>query len=312
LSDDKKGMSLVDLETGLIFEDVKHVVTYKQDDFIQHQRRMSEDNKSFVDEYGNFIFKVDSKKSNKLDEKVSDSDIAKLIYCATYLDYDNILHHDDGKPVSKSDLKDLIGVSERIFYKWYNIMIKSKVLIEKDNKLSMNKNYCIKGKLSKNKEYNRIFINAIRYVYTENRGKSLKSLGGIMRMLPHVNYKHNVLCWNPNEEDEEKVKPIEVGELMKALGYYNNRDSKKFINMMSKFRINDGQPVMLFFNDNAYLTENYVIFNPLLTYSGKNEDLPEIYKMFVLLANKQKSKNKGQNQLNQSDTKGLSVPKKVK
>lgn len=303
-------MNIVNMETGEIIEGVKKIITHKQDEFLNENRRMTKENKEFVDEFGYFVFKEDSKHVNKLENKISNSDIARLIYVATYLDYDNILHFDDGKPINKKDLFGLVGSNKKIFYAWYNLMIKTKIIIEKeDGKLSMNKRYCIKGKLNKNRDYSRVFINAVRTIYKENKGKNMATLGNIIKLVPFINYKHNVLCWNPNEDDKEKIRPISVGEIVNELGEYKGSE-KKFINQMSKFRIYDGQPTMLFFNDNEFASENYIIFNPRLVYSGKNEDLPEIYSLFVMLANKQKSKIKGQNQLNTSDTNDLSARKK--
>lgn len=306
---DKQSLTMINAETGEVIENVRKIITDNQDTFFNKKRKMTKENKEFVDKYGEFLFKQDSKRVEKIEKKISDSDIAKLFYCATYLDYDNSLRYDNGKPISKKDLKELIGVNDRIFYTWYNLMISKKLLIECNGNILMNENYCIKGKLSSNKEYNRVFIRGIRYLYTENKGKNVKFMGTAMRMLPYANYKTCVLCWNPNERNIDKIKPMTVNELMSEFGYYIG-NANKFINMFKDIRIHDGQPIMLFFNDNAYTSENYVLFNPLLTYSGNNEDLPEFYKLFVMLANRENSKKDTKNGINASNTKGLSARKK--
>ena len=318
--DDKKGMNLVDMETGLIFENVEHVVTTdqveadkKKDEFLSRKRRMSEENRDFVDEYGNFIFKVDSKQTAKLDKKIKNSDISKIVYCATFLDYDNILHFDDGKPISKSDLKELIGISKNLFYKWYNSMVSKKIIIENGDRLMMSKNYCIKGRLAKSKKYNRIFINAIRKIYMDNKGKNSNSIGNIIKMIPYVNHKHNVLCWNPNEEDREKINPITLYEILEIFGEYKN-NANKFKNQLYKHRIHGkvpNEPIIAFMNDSSYATREILVFNPFLTFSGKNEDLSIMHDYFVIIANLTNIKNEPQNQLNTSNTNGLTPRKKV-
>lgn len=291
MKEKKNVMSLVDLETGQVFENVTTVITEKQESYFNHNRKMSKINKEFVDEYGNFIFKLNSKSIAKKDKNISNADMAKLIYCATFVDYESILKFDSGKIILKSDLKELIGVTNKSFYPWYNSMLKLKVLIENEDKsISINKNYCIKGRLNKKKDYNRIFINAIRTVYEDNKGKNMSTLGHILRLLPFVSFKSNVLCWNPKEMDDNLIDAITVGQLLDRLEEYEG-DYKKFANKMSKFRIADGQPIMIFFNDSEHGIDNHIMFNPLLTYSGKNEDLPNIHKLFLILRKKEDVKN---------------------
>jgi hypothetical protein len=122
------GMKLVDMDTGQVFENVVKLTTHKQDEGLKKKKLMSEKNKEFVDEYGNFFFKTISKRTTKMDDKLKDSDVVRLLYIATYLDYENDLRLDCGKRVNKAVLKELIGANDKTFTPWYNIMISKKIL----------------------------------------------------------------------------------------------------------------------------------------------------------------------------------------
>ena len=139
-------------DTGEIQEDVVKVVTQKQDEHIKRIFQMSEENKLFNEKYGGFIFKEDSKKVSKLENQMSSSDIVKNIYLATYLDYDGYLKFESGKKINKSELKSVLAVQDRIFYQWFNSMVKLKVISEESDGIKMNSNYCLKGTINKRRD----------------------------------------------------------------------------------------------------------------------------------------------------------------
>jgi hypothetical protein len=279
----------INKETGEIIEDVVKVVTRKQDEQLKRIFQTSEDNKIFNEENGGFIFKEDSKRVDNLESKLTDSDIIKALYLATYLDYDSYLKYDTGKIMTKLDIKKVICVNKNIFGTWYNKMLRLKIITEDDKGVHMNKGYYIKGAIGKRKDYNRMFVDGTRQIYEDNKNSNQSMIGNIIRLLPYVNAYTNVLCWNPLESDETKIEPITIGELAKGLGY--NGDEKRLMNAMSKIRVFDSHPLVLFFNDNEIRSESYLMFHPKICYSGKNNKMDEVYKMFVMMANKHKDKN---------------------
>ena len=154
----------------------------------------------------------------------------------------------------------------------------------------MNKSYYIKGSINKNKDYNRLFINGIRQIYEDNKSVNQSMIGSIIRLLPYVNSYTNVLCWNPLERDPEKISPITIGDLAKVFGY-DNGNERKLMRAMSKIRVFDNHPLVIFFNDDDTIVDNYLMFHPLISYSGKNDKHDEVYNMFVIMANKDRGKN---------------------
>jgi len=288
LKKEKPTMTLIDADTGQIHENISTIVTKKQDEYFKDWWKTSKENKEFVEQYGNFIFKTNSKKVDKLEDKISGVDITKLIYCATYLNYNNVLQLDNGEIINKKKLKELINVDEN---KWYNSMIKLNILIEENNKnIKISKNYCIRGKLVKNKRYSRIFINSVRRLYENNKGKNMTSLGNIIKLLPYINPLLNILCTNPNETDIDEINPLTLKEISEIFGYTGD-NCFKIINKINKYKLESGEPIVMFMNDNDSKRNDFLIFNPSLTYSANiNEDT--MASIFRLRGIFNKNKNK--------------------
>ena len=287
MSNNKKGIEVVVRDTGE-FLTLAHYTTIEQQEYVKNKYKMTEENKQFNDEHGGFIFKEDSTKVDKLESNMTDSDIIKTLYLATYLDYDSYLKFDSGKIMDKSDVKQVIGVNKNLFGKWYNKMLSLKILTEDDKGIHMSKNYYVKGAIAKNKDYNRMFIEGTRQIYEYNKNSNHTMIGQMIRLLKYVNTHTNVLCWNPLESDTEKIVPITIGQLAKEFGY--NGDEKKLMRAMAIIRVFDSHPLVLFFNDSDATSESYLMFHPKVCYSGKNDKMDEIYKMFVMMAQKYKDK----------------------
>ena len=277
--------TFMDIDTGELIE-IESYSTKKQKDGFSKYKKMTEQNKEFVKEYGNFLFKVKGKQVDKTEDKITNSDIAKLIYVATYLDYDNNLKLDSGKYMDKSDLKEVVNVNKNIFYKWFNNMEKYKLItILENGNIQLNTKYCLKGELSKNKDYSRVFINAIRHIYECNSNKDVSSLGIIFKILPYASKENNMLCYNPNCLIEEDIKLITVGDIAKETEEYKD-NAKKLLMAITKYRMDNGEPILIFLNDLVEYSNATIMINPRLTYSGYNFKLKNVYELFKMYGRK--------------------------
>ena len=286
---DKPTMKMLDMETGEVIDNVVKVLTKEQDTAIAISYKKKREDESFNNLLGDFIFKEDSKAVDKLETKLTSSDITKIFYLATFLDYDSYLKFDNKRKMTKGDIKDIVGINKNLFYEWYNKILKLGIIKEDENGIHMLKEYYLKGALNRNKSYNRIFIEGARQIYEDNKSTNHAVIGNIIKLLPYVNIHSSILCWNPMEIDREKLNPMTVGEISELFGYgYNNY--RKLMRMMSKINVFDSHPLMLFFSDNDIQSESLILFHPLISYSGKNEDFDTVYNMFVLMSNKNKAK----------------------
>jgi len=274
----------IDAETGVVFENVSYLKLESQVKNEKKYHKTTKVKREFKDEYGGFVFKTDTKKSKRVDDSITNSDLAKILYVSTFINYDNVIQTDDKRNMNKNDLKEILGVNKNIFYAWYNKMVKLKVIVESDTKLSISNGYVIKGEISGKKRYNRVFINSIRDIYESNIGKKASTVGHIMRLLKYVNRYGNVLCWNPDEYDEEKVELMTIGQILPQLKEYKN-NPKLFMDTIDQYRLSNGEPIIVFFSTKSESSKQYMMMNPSLTFSGKLDSMKSVRDIFKMLKN---------------------------
>ena len=282
---------LLNPETGEvvkeIFDSDKLTITSEKQ---QEYFKQLEKNKEFVDEFGNFIFKANTKSTLKVDNRLSHSDMARVIYLATYADYNQVLKLDSGKAMNKSELMKAMHVNKNIFYDWYNRMVKMKIiLVQDDDTFTINKSYCVKGEIKRKTEYSRLFIHAVRHVYESNIGKPMNNVGAIFKLMPYIHFRDNYLCWNPKCENEEEIQYMTVSDICTGIDEYVD-NPKELKRMLSRHRMDNGEPIFLFVNEGVDIREDVIMVNPRLCFSGRVEDLPITYKVFKYYNKKRISK----------------------
>jgi len=275
----KKVFSLIDRDTGVIYEDVTRMITTKQDSYFKERKEMIDN--EMADKYGNFIFKVHSKTSSKLENELTSLEIFKLAYISTYINYNGVLLFNDKKKMKKDDIKMLIGGSENSFYKWYNILIKKKVLIEYSNHIKVSSKYYLKGRISKNKDYTLLFINPIRELFENNSKKSVSVIGDILRMTEYIHRSNNIIAWNYDEINEEFLGKITIKEIVELLGR-NKNNIKRFVESLKTHKIY-GEPLVKIYSNNGEknISSHNMVINPLFACKTNMLLLEEISKNFI-------------------------------
>lgn len=232
------------------------------------------------EQYGEFYFKerIDRKKF-KIDSEAS-SDLARLIYSLTYMDFDRVLKTESGAYIDKSVLFKIMNVDRKIFNKWFDKMIGDNIFMYIDNTyISVMSEEYIKGDLPqiRNHHYTKMYNDTIKEIYEVNHGKNMNAMGLIFKMIPYIHKDTNAICSNPKCRDAEKIKYITAGQVAKELGY-----SDKILQMekmFSKFRLSNGEPIMLFMSDGNRFDDR-IIINPSIMFGGNSKDLPQIHKLF--------------------------------
>lgn len=283
-------------ERKIIQEDWLTYVELREGDKIQSQdqqqgfKKHSENQKEYnavKEEYGEFYFKerIDRKKFKINNEE--GSDLARLIYALTYMDYDRILKTESGGYMDKSVLFKTMNVDRKIFNKWFQKMIDDNIFMYLDNSYIavMNEEY-IKGNLPeiRSRHYTKLYNDTIREIYETNKGKNMNAMGLIFKMIPYIHKDTNAICSNPKCKDVDKIKYITAGQIAKELGY-----SDKILQMekmFSKFRLANGEPIILFMSD-GNRNEDRVIINPIIMFGGNSKDLPQIHNIFRSYATQQ-------------------------
>lgn len=231
-------------------------------------------------ELGEFIFIIYKmyEDINRHKEILTSSDLTRLIYIATFINYDGVLMESERKMMTKDNLKDKLKLSKNAFYSLYNKLINLKILIEHDNILYINPDYFFKGKFDENlpTNYNctRLFISNIQHLYETTTNKSHKTLSVLFRIIPYINFEWNIVCKNPNERCSELVNPMTLKELGEVLDY-SEKGIQKLKSELGNIKTLDNKSVIGFFTTNGNLDHWKIIISPKVIFQGNSYDKVE-------------------------------------
>lgn len=207
----------------------------------------------------------------------------RFIYLCTYMNYNNILSNGT-RLYLENELEDLLLLSRREYYNTKKFLLDNELIkITKDKHILINDAYCKRGKIfmEKNIEVVRIFDKAIQELYKKSTPKEHKKLSLLIDILPYVNFKHNVICKNPEEEDFLKIQPMTMKELCVAIGQ-DERKPSLLKNKLFKLTVS-GEIVVGIFDK---VIGSCIYVNPKVYYKGNNiEELEGLARMFKIGTN---------------------------
>jgi len=284
MNDDMRFGYFLNELTGEIVEvyegDSVRIIKDKHKNIIENKKyikKLDDNMKLYNDFYGGFVFSIFKYHNLILDnfKDINESDITRLFYIATFVDYNGYLIF-DGNKVVKNDLKLKIKLTKSYFYQFFMKMIKSGLLLEDDdNFIKVNRKYFYKGeidkKLFKSYSFTRVYINTIRYLYENINSNDCKYLGYLFKMIPYIYYETNILCWNPDCNYKD-IDVILTGDLPELLNSHNNT-VKNMINGLLKIKLKNKKTAITFIKNNVNDNKLPIIINKEIFYAGKF-DLP--------------------------------------
>lgn len=208
---------ILDKDTG---EEISYAtIAITEQNYKDRKRKEYLRNKTKNEEYrefGTFLFLVFSR-LEELFPNLSNRTISMLIMLSSFLDYDNVLRKGNNQLMYRSDLPKILDTSKSTVSKFTNALQDENILIVNDDgTMRINPERIYRGKVKKptgRASFNttRIYINACRELYYSCDKKNRSKLSYVYRLLPWIDFKHNVLCWNPDEENEEELKLMSLG-----------------------------------------------------------------------------------------------------
>jgi hypothetical protein len=199
------------------------------------------------------------------------ADISRLIYLATYVNYDNTLMKTERTVMYKNDIKALVRCSNnKAFEAFYENMINNKFIMQqKDLSFKFNYKYFVKGKISIHKDYSysRLFIEDIRHLFETVSARDIKKLGYLYQLLPYVSYEYNIICHNPIEKNIDLIKPMGLIDVATILGM-TEQGFRKTLSSFGDIKTKKNESV-LFYGTSGKESEKYrFIINPSILYRG--------------------------------------------
>lgn len=259
--------TLIDPDTNKIINNVVYIVT---EDYLRYKR--DKENKKLCKSDDNFIFiTYKACKQLNIDDSIfTQSDIARIVYIASYSANKNKLMITERTPMTKNRLFDLMNLDAKFFNRFYKKLIKNNVLIEKEENLYFNEKIMFFGKI-KNHQYNviRAYKDSIQRLYKSVSAKQHKRLSILYMLIPYINIKYNIICKNPFEADKNRVKPITLEELS-SIFKYNLKSFIVLVDFLSDLLDKNNNPVIKQVLNTKNKKDNTIIVNPRVIYGGND------------------------------------------
>src|SRR5690606_32536787 len=118
-----------------------------------------------------------------------------------------VLVTERGQAMSKTQMREVVGLSERAFRDFYRTMTENDIIQEvEDGKYRINPQYHFAGKTD-SVEVVKAFTSAVRKLAGRLRPSEL---GFVYKLLPHVHFATNMICADPFEPDPTKIRFLNV------------------------------------------------------------------------------------------------------
>ena len=268
-----RNRDIVDIETGEAFLNV--TVTKERDR--QNYKKVLEAKQKYelqgveiqkqYKKYGRFVWLLYND-CQVLDLGIQPDELTKLIYISTYMGYNNRLMVSEDESMTKKQMREILRVSEDTFHKFYISLTNAGILSEDIDKcLYLNTSIFKRGAIKDVKDIDcnrtRLYIKSIRSLYTQAKISEHKLLSYLFQAIPFVNVNYNILCFNPLENDLQKVKPMIMKDFCVIIGYSQDNDRR----LKTKLKGLRLQQLPVFsFVDNADGLFCYI--NPNVYYAG--------------------------------------------
>lgn len=217
--------------------------------------------------------------------EIDRADISRLIYLATYIDYNNrqenlLIINKKGQVnqvMTRQMMQKLLKLADKQFKVFLKNMKNNDLIWEAGGKYYISSIYFSKGKTNfDKKEYTRLFVDTTRYLYEHIPIRQHKILGYALQLIPFCHYELNVICRNPLEIDPLKVKKLSLKEICQMLEISTDKGNMiKFRDNLSNFVIKvEGVKYYLFAHNTVRNGEmrDYFVINPLIIWAGNDVD----------------------------------------
>lgn len=218
----------------------------------------------------NFIFAVyDMCKPYISSNKLMPQDMSRLIMLATYATYDGILMKTERTSMKKADMKSILKLNKDNYNRFFSKLIKLNILKEQEDRLILNNDYFVKGKLKKGQVATRLYREEIRYVFNSVEVKHIKKLGYFFMLIPYVHRELNIVCKNPDEKSHDLINAMTAVEFAEVIGY-NVSNIRKLMSDLIKIKTVSGESIIgVFLTESFKLKNARILINPSVFYASR-------------------------------------------
>ena len=202
---------------------------------------------------------------------MSNADLVRLFYLSTCMLYKrDTLYYSNGRQLTADSLPEVLQTSESTCSRFLAVMEQQGYLQIEDGAVIMNTEYfarqSIRYWISDDRSFIRVYHNAYRCLYRQLENRQRGQLAYLIRMIPYLNEKHNIVCADKFTHDTSRIVPLDDKRICEAVGY-NPNQSARLMRDLQALHLQNGQPTF------KYNTEQHCfIIHPALFYEGDAQE----------------------------------------
>ena len=200
-------------------ESIKVVKAPKQTTDYKKVQKNRDKLQKMSDELGGFYFMLYY--DNKLfDGRVDEKHICRLIYLATFLEYDsNKLVERQGRSnvaLTEKNVKEKLGLDKKTYKTFKDEVVAEGILMFEEDGVYLSSEYFKRGKAPYKCQFSRVYINTVRELYEQIKPRQHKTLSHLFKLLPYCDYEYNVITSCPDTDDamSNRLTREDVAELL--------------------------------------------------------------------------------------------------
>ena len=219
---------------------IKYIKPPKEGSKEKHYKKNEEKIGIMSQELGGFYFMLYFENKELFDGRIDEKHISRLIYLATYLDYDNNrLVERIGRSneiLTEKDIKAKLKLDKKTYRTFIDEVVAKNLLMFKEDGIYLSERFFCKGKCPKDgRQFSRVYISTVRQLYTQISPRQHKTLSYLFKLLPYCDFEYNVITKHPNQEDAMKHRMTreDVAELLNV----NLNTYKKIENSLEELEV---------------------------------------------------------------------------
>lgn len=216
--------------------------------------------------FGNFTF-CRYTPSTPFWADMSNTDLVRLFYLSTYMLYErSTLCYSNGRMLTADSLPEVLQTSESTCRRFLAAMEQQDYLQIEDGAVTMNTEYFARQSIrywrGDERSFIRVYHNAYHYLYRQLENRQRGQLAYLIRMIPYLNEKHNIVCADKFTHDTSRIVPLDDKRICEAVEY-NPNQSARLMKDLQALHLENGQPAFIY---NA--EQRCFIVHPALFYEG--------------------------------------------
>lgn len=264
-----------------VYNDVVYVIDRKQAEKLKEAELLREQRSiylskrneklDYIKEFGGFYFS----KYTELLEKFGGNSalLLRFLYLCSFADNQGYIKI-GLTYANENDLREIFNnLSNSAIDNIKEQLCHSQLIALNNDKIKINDDYYLRNNMKKGfkKKSCRVFDSGIKELYRQIKPRAHKPIGKILLLLDYLHYSTNILCINPSEKDNEKIKPLsksEIGNILIGDIKGNTRNYNRQLDKIFKLIIN-GKPLL---GEVKWAGVSFFTINPGLFYKGSNKE----------------------------------------